>query len=214
MKKQTFIVFLLCSSTLIRIHALQESYLTFEFSFKDCIAVDGDSIHSPGSNKGMLGTSITSFGFWDGRDIGTFALYNTLIPLYVTNLKSASNIDSYRSNISHEGAIGVGFRRIFTNRLTFLGGLGIDCVIDTIHIEFENNDKYSTTMLNFGVLGSGGLKFDITNRIFLNIGVHASYLFVTYTTNPSEWMLKSSIAVNPFIGVGLNLFNYGHLGKP
>jgi hypothetical protein len=214
MKKKLFVMLFLYSSVFIsRMYALEEAYTTFGISFKNRFALTGDSVHAPGDCKGMAGLNINVFGFFNGADIGVYVVYNSLVPVYVTDLVSFSSIASYGGG-QQEGSLGVGFRRCFTNRLTLLGGLGFDFAMDVINREFRNTDRHSTTMLDFGMLGEAGLKFDITNVMCISIGFYASYTFVSYNESPSEWMWKSSVTVNPFIGIGFNRYNYTTWGKP
>jgi hypothetical protein len=81
--------------------------------------ITGDAIQPSGGNKGLLGINVNGHGFWDGRNVGIFFTYDILFPLYITG---ASNINTYKGNMQ-ELILGVGFRHIFTNRLTRLADL-------------------------------------------------------------------------------------------
>ena len=112
-------------------------------------------------------------------------------------------------------------RHIFTERLTLLGGFGADVNLDIINVTFENTTaKHSISLFNFGFDGEARLKFDITNFIFVSVGVAASYTFATYKyveessiNDSSSWMLRSIVGLAPFISIGVNSFSYGHFGK-
>jgi hypothetical protein len=69
--------------------------------------------------------------------------------------------------------------------------------MDTANCELKDDARYSADMLNFGIGGQAGLKFDFTDTFCATIGLNASYSFATYThiekaaNDSSEWMLKS-----------------------
>jgi hypothetical protein len=122
------VILLLCSTTLLYAVDGGEMYATFGPSFKNRFDITGDAIHSPGSSKGAAGLNFNFFGFWNESNAGLFIACNNLIPIYVTSVRERDQITSYSGSNMPEVGIGVGFRRVITSRLSFLGGAGLDSV--------------------------------------------------------------------------------------
>ncbi|GHU61918.1 hypothetical protein FACS189445_4420 [Spirochaetia bacterium] len=146
--------------------------------------------------------------FWNNNNIGLFFHESFTIP--------AAGDENYDFQLST--LIGPAFRVRFTDKLSLQPGLGI--AVNGIFARYEErNTDYLRSMVNFGVGAGLGLKFDITDTVFINCGVNAAWTFLGLSTvdemslgskagktkkMPTEyWTLNAS----PYISVGINMYS-------
>ena len=210
MKKITFILLFLFVGVFY-IYAQQESYTALGFSYQNVFNLSGDSIQSKGGSTGLIGFNFNRYEFRDSRNIGYFVSCDIIGgSIYKSDMIGIAN---YRSGYI-EGIGGLGFRYILGDRTALLGGVGTAFNAHLIEAELLDGELYKDAVANFGLAGQFGLKLDITNTICLKIALNTVYTFVNYMADSQHWAVKSNIGLNPFIGIGVNRYNYFYWGKP
>jgi hypothetical protein len=191
---------------------------------------------------GSPGITLEAYQFWNGHNIGLFANVGFLFPVKmtsdVTGKKTDVDLSIYNLLFQENLIIGPGFRYRFNDRFTLQAGLGLDILFNiasyskSVYVGYGwiSNVTYSTFFLGLGIGGDVGVKFDITDKVFLKLGSTISYDFAGYTSvrtnisavgNRSEWASGYSlIDVRPYLCVGLNFYTTepgffkSRLGKP
>jgi hypothetical protein len=191
---------------------------------------------------GSPGITLEAYQFWNGHNIGLFVNAGFLFPVKmtsdVTGTKTNVDLSIYDFLFQENLIIGPGFRYGLNDRFTLQAGLGLDVLFLTAAYSksvyagygWTNNVSYSTFSIGLGIGGDVGVKFDITDKVFLKLGSAISYDFLCYTSirtnisavgNQSGWASGYSlINVRPYLCVGLNLyvtepgFFKAKLGKP
>jgi hypothetical protein len=87
---------------------------------------------------------------------------------------------------------------------------------------YSGTYTFSIRSLNFGIGGDIGIKYDITDMFFLNIGSIITFDFASHTSvsssfgNTSDWEKDYfSLGLRPYICIGFNIYrNNDNLGKP
>jgi hypothetical protein len=117
--------------------------------------------------------------------------------------------------------IGPAFRYAFNEDLTLQTGLGVN--VAGIYVDYpEGGYTYPVSSMVLGVGGDLGLKFDLTDVVFINIGGAFSFNFLNTFSVKSmppavEKWLDSYMAVEfkPYICIGINSYTENsHYGKP
>ena len=177
---------------------------------------------------GSLGINSSGYGFWNhNKNFGIFYNYGLLLPY--RNPLSMNTIESnYNQIISVDLTSGPGFRHRFNEKLLLHYGIGLNFgafgFLDIGRDEMRSLDQ----RFSLGIGGDVGLKFDITNAVYLNIGTALNFNFLEYRlarsttdnwTNTrqdfSGWNTNYMFGIRPYIAVGVNFYNKKtKLGKP
>jgi hypothetical protein len=191
---------------------------------------------------GSPGITLESYQFWNGHNVGLFANAGFLFPVKMTSdasgVKTDVDLSIYDYLFQENLIIGPGFRRGLNDRFTLLVGVGLDLLFNiaayskSVYVGYGwiNNVSHSTFSFGMGIGGDVGVKFDITDKVFLKLGSTVSYDFLCYSSirtnlsaigNQSGWVSGySMIGFRPYLTVGLNVyvtepgFFKGKLGKP
>jgi hypothetical protein len=188
---------------------------------------------------GSPGVTFENYTFWNKKNIGLFINLGLLFPVKITSevngAKTDVDMSSYKFLFQENMIIGPGFRYSFNDRFTLLAGLGLDVLFSaasyskSVYVGYGwiYNVGYAEFSFGLGIGGDAGIKFDITDKVFLKLGSTISYNFAKHTSissslgNTSGWASTySMIGFRPYLTVGLNLyvtepgFFKGKLGKP
>ena len=122
--------------------------------------------------------------------------------------------------------IGPGFRYNINNNLKLQFGIGLSFMelvaAYSQYIPYYETVGYSQLSFNFGIGGDIGIKCDITDIFFLNIGSIITFDFASHTSisssygNASDWAKDYFMfGLRPYICIGFNIYrNNDNLGKP
>jgi hypothetical protein len=217
-----FVLFLALTSVTF---SLEESWLSESWL---SIGTNFGSYFDNGSDVGNFyigspGINLSGYGFWNKKNIGMFFNYGLLFPV-------VDNKNNYEPVVQGDFILGPGFRYNINEKLKLHFGIGIDvnlfALLDRTNIDIkEATDK----RIALGLGGDIGLKYDITDVIYLDFGAALSYNFAGHRlvestvdnwTNTkretSGWINGySMIGIRPYIAIGFNYYQEkGKWGKP
>jgi hypothetical protein len=165
---------------------------------------------------GSPGVNFNFYFFEYQKMIGFFNRNSFLFPV----VKAGGNND-FTYGMQMAFVIGPAFRYAFNNKVTLQTGLGVN--IAGIYVDYpEGTYTYPVSSMLFGLGGDLGLKFDVTDIIFINIGGAFSYnFFNAFFVNSmppvvEDWLDRyMSLEVKPYICIGINSYTENsHYGKP
>jgi hypothetical protein len=208
MKKLIIVGLMLLSSSLF---ALTEGWMAFGFEW-------GNSFEKDSAYLSSLGTNWSVYSFDDKKNIGTFMRSSFLFPF---------NADDFAAQIGL--MTGVAFRLPMSERLNIHAGLAPQIMLMTggSTDEGDNPFSHSSISLDLGIGADAGIKFDITDIIFINAGVEFSYSFANYSSKTSARLDGSEqkrieswakdymqFGVRPYLTLGFNWYQAVTHGKP
>ena len=169
---------------------------------------------------GSLGINFSGYGFWNhNQKMGIFFNYALLLPYQ--NPLAANTIESnYNQVVSADFIFGPGFRHRINEKLTLHYGIGINFNLSSFLNRESDDIKSWDERLGLGIGGDIGLKFDVTDVFFVNIGTALNFNFVNHRlaestadnwTNTrldsSGWGSNVMFGMRPYITFGVNMFN-------
>jgi hypothetical protein len=191
---------MLLSSSLF---ALTEKWAGLGFEWGNFFEKDGEYISSPG-------VDLSVYSFDDRKNIGTFVRASFLFP---------PNTDNF--GLSQGMMMGVAFRLPVNKWLNIHAGLAPQFMLmsESSTDDGDNPLSYSSLSFDLGVGADAGIKFDITDIIFINAGIGLSYSFSNYTSKTSVrrdgserktiegWAADyARFSVRPYFTFGLNYY--------
>jgi len=191
----------------------------YEFGyFADRYKNQGVTIETGTISRGM---NISSYNFLADR-FGIFAHGSFLSPKssWVWDNTGISNVDlsNYPFNFDVGLIFGLVFRVDFTDDFKSYFGLGFNWFTTSATYPGTGNISYNRETNNFGIGGDIGLKIDVSDRFFLQLGSILTLDFARYTrteTYTGTSLLSTSrgwndkyimLSARPYLAVGLNLF--------
>jgi hypothetical protein len=208
MKKLIIMGLMLLSSSLF---AQTEKWAGFGFEWGNFFADDA-YLSSPGID-------LSVYSFDDRKSIGMFVRASFLFPL---------NADALA--LSEGMMMGVAFRLPLGERLNIHAGFAPQFMAMTGSSTDEGNNPLSHSSISFdlGIGADAGIKFDITDIIFINAGVELSYSFASYSsktsvrrdgsgwTNTAGWAKNyAQFGARPYLTIGFNYYwATASYGKP
>jgi hypothetical protein len=216
MKKAIFVLFcfIFVGASL---SAMQETWFSGGFEFGNYLERTPDEgntyIGSPGFN-------LNGYMFEDKRNIGVFIHYSFLFPV----------VTEYDGQFDF--IFGVGFRHSFSDRFKLQAGIGFDWA--ALFADYEQDSKdYSKLAMDMGIGGDIGIKYDITDVVFISAGVSLSAFFFNYTEISLSERLSNNVTMRtqifdgrvkeymllgakPYISIGYNFYvpQKAVMGKP
>jgi hypothetical protein len=172
---------------------------------------------------GSPGINVSGYGFSNKKNMGMFFNYGFLFP--------AANTIAHDVNLILHGnfILGPGFRYNINENLKLHWGIGFDfnvyALLDRVNEDKETRDS----RIGLGIGGDIGLKYDITDVIYINFGTTVTYNFANYRglestddnwTNTrqvtSGWINNYALfGIKPYIAIGFNYYQEkGKWGKP
>jgi hypothetical protein len=203
------------------VFSIEESWLSFGTAFGNYFDNGSDLgdfyLGSPGLN-------LSGYGFWDQKNIGIFYNYGLLYPV-------ANNIGNNYSPymIQFDLMMGPSFRYNINEKLKLHFGIGLAFNSVSLWDRVNNNEKTSNDRFSLGIGGDVGIKYDITDVVYLNFGVALMYNFAGYNSvsstldnwsntksESSGWINGYSMfGIRPYIAIGFNYYQEkGKWGKP
>jgi hypothetical protein len=239
MKKTLFVAILFAAVSVSSFaFSPSESSLGLGFGWGNFFEREKSGGNTAKTYMGSPGVTLDAYQFWNGQNIGLFCNLGILFPVKLTidinGNKTTVDLSVYHILMQENIIIGPGFRHGFNDRLTLLAGLGLDFMgtfgTFTQNTAYANNVTYTMIAINLGIGGDIGVKFDITDVVFLQVGTTIAWDPLCYTSTSSNvssaatqsgWASQYSLfSFRPYLCVGLNMyvtepgFFKSKLGKP
>ncbi|GHT70037.1 hypothetical protein FACS1894110_20710 [Spirochaetia bacterium] len=200
---------------------IETSWLSVGFNWGNNFNI-GDDIGN--FYSGSPGVNFSGYGFYNQSKIGFFFNYGLMFPV-------VNNIENGYSPIDQaDFLMGVGFRHELNKKLNLHFGVGPNFNMYFLLNKVDNDVKATDARYSFGIGGDIGLKFDLTDSIFIDVGTTLSYDFATYRTvdstndnwtntkrESSGWITNSFFGIKPYVAIGFNVYqktSKAKLGKP
>jgi hypothetical protein len=191
----------------------------YEFGyFTDEYIDQGNKIETATYSNGI---NISSYNFYKNR-FGIFVHGSFLIPknTWVWDRRGMSKIDlsTYSYNMDTGLILGFVYKIDFTNDFKSYFGIGFNWLSNTALYSGFADRSFSRETNNLGIGGDIGLKIDISDRFFLQLGsiitydyarhkVIKTYRGTSLTDTSSEWNQNYMMfSARPYFAAGLNLF--------
>ncbi|MDR2485591.1 MAG: hypothetical protein LBD55_09370 [Treponema sp.] len=176
MKKCSILMFLSLWGS-AALFSLQETWLTTGFEFGNYLA------HNTGGTfySGAPGFNLKGYAFEDGTNIGFFFYYSFLFPIISTEDREGANHNGFQG----EFIFGPGFRYGFNDNLKLNFGIGFNWTFIISEYTAQGDPHvldYSKWQSNLGVGADVGIKYDITDGVYISTGIGLSCLFLNYTS--------------------------------
>jgi hypothetical protein len=234
--KKFLVLVVLAASISPAIFSLSESWTGLGFgwgNFFEDVSKGGDTAKTYMSSPGV---TLNSYGFWNRGNIGFLSNMAFLFPnrstLDINGTKTSVDLSVYDILFQFNVVIGPGFRFNVNDRLALQFGVGLNYMQTfgsyTMFVaSYGYSVGYTLLAFNLGVGGDVGVKFDITDTLFISTGSTFSFDFANLTSvyssfgNTSGWASNYSMfGVRPYLCIGFNswaeepgLFK-GKMGKP
>jgi len=181
------------------IHAQIESWTSvgFEYGkFFENINEDDEQLESTMISPGF---SYSEYRFLNNSGSGTFSHTSFLFPKSGSSSDGTVTVTADFSDfdimIQLGLIVGPGFRYRFNNIFNIYYGLGLS-YLQSLAMYEGNNSTVLLLGYNFGAGGNIGFKFNITDSLYLDIGITGSYdfIYLLYTSIFSSEYSESEIA--------------------
>jgi hypothetical protein len=163
--------------------------------------------------SGASGINLSGYGFEDQKDIiGFFFNYGLLFPV-INNIENG-----YNPTIQGDFIIGLALKYDISERLKLHFGIGPNFNMLYLLDRVNDDIKYTDLRYGLGIGGDIGIKYDLTDSIYIDFGTTLSYDFITHRTvksttdnwtntkrESSSWITNSFIGIKPYLGFGINL---------
>lgn len=229
MKKRVFPLVLLVGINTV-CFSLAEGWLSLGFEYGNFFERTSDGGNTVQSYIGSPGINLNIYGFWNGMNVGIFVHDIFAFPQtgnsVINGVNTDINFSAYDFVMQTGIILGPGFRYNFTDKLKLQCGIGFS-VLGTAGDYRESIPGYGTigfsiVSYNLGIGCDMGIKYDITNVFYINIGSILTFDFASYTSftssfgNTSEWAKDYFMfGLRPYISIGINLYNDSYnVGKP
>jgi hypothetical protein len=169
------------------------------------------------------GINLTGYSFSDRKNIGSFYNYGFFYPL-LDNIEG-----NFKPVIQYDFIIGLGFRYDINERIKLHFGIGPDFNLLYLLNREDENVKQTDYIISFGLGQDIGIKFDITDIVYIDAGAVLTYNFAALRVvestadnwkntaqESSGWVKKFSMpGIKPYIAVGFNIYREkARWGKP
>lgn len=203
----------------IRLFALQESWVSYGFGFGNYL----DRTAEEGAYTGMPGFMFGAYRFGERRNVGWFSQWGILFPTI--------SPERWDTGYGFDFIAGPGFRAHLGDTVNLHFGVGIDWLFEGSGYTEEATD-YSRWRSSVGIGGDMGIKVDLTDNVYIDLGVTGSYFFLgwesrqksvkideqtTTRTKLSGGRIADFLAfgVKPYLCIGFNSYvGKTALGKP
>jgi hypothetical protein len=210
--------------------SLSETWFSLGFEYGNSFENTSSGGNSASSYMGSPGINLNVYQFWNNMNVGIFVHDIFAFPQKITSEINGVKIDADLSVYDFLMQVGIiigpGFRYSFNDRLKLQYGIGFS-FMETAGAYNEYIPGYGTIgfsllAFNFGIGGDIGIKYDITDVFFINIGSILTFDFANHTSlkssygNASDWAKNYSMfGLRPYICIGFNWYRQtDSLGKP
>jgi hypothetical protein len=202
------------------VYSLSETWVSFGFEYGNFFEKSYDVINTAKSYISSPAINLNVYQFYNGTNTGLFIHDIFAFPksgtIVLNGKKDKVDFSAYDFIMQVGIVIGPGFRYSFSNKLKLQFGIGFSALETTSFYSAYNSSygtiDYSRISFNFGIGGDIGLKYDITNTFFVNIGSILGYDFASFTSLDSSkestavWASNySMLHLRPYFTIGFNL---------
>ena len=213
--KKLFLVFTLTAGIGVMAFSLSESWLSFGFEYGNFFETVTDGGNTAKTYIASPGINLNAYSFWNGLDVGLFVHDIFAFPqkgtLEINGNKTEVDFSIYDFIMQVGIIIGPGFRCNISDNFKLQFGIGFS-FMELAAFYSHGDVKFSGLSFNFGIGGDIGIKCDITDIFFINIGSIITFDFANYTfvsssfTNASDWTKDYSMfGLRPYICIGFNI---------
>ena len=220
-----FFVFAVCVNSFLFSDEplLSESWASVGFEYATFFERCSDEVNIVDSFTGSLGINFGGYRFFNGRNPGIFI--HGLVAFPVTGFsetnggaKTKTNFNDYLYITQVGLLVGPGFRFDLSEKLKFKCAAGIGFLYTVSmypgYIPTYGDVVYEKESFSLGIGGDVGLKFDISDAVFLNIGGIFTLDFASYIDMETSFGNSSSgwareffmLGMRPYISVGTYLY--------
>ena len=172
---------------------------------------------------GSSGVNLNAYGFSNQNNIGAFVNLGLQYPV-VNNIGN-----NYQPIVQTDLLFGVGFRYSINERLKLHFGAGPNISFLALEDKANDNEKTEHKRIMLGIGGDAGLKYDITDVIYIDFGTILLFNFAGHSwvdstldnwTNTRResygWISGNTMfGIRPYIAIGFNYYQEsGKWGKP
>ena len=208
--KKVFITILLTIGINTYVFSQTETWLSFGFEHGNFWEKSSDGSDYIKGYIGSPGIGLSAYIFWNKGNIGLFIHDIFAFPTKMTVERNGnkSEIDLSDDFLMQVGIIiGPGFRYHITDDFKLHFGLGLSYLLST-----SSSINSSVVAYNYGIGGDIGLKYDISDIFYINIGSIIACDFMNLTTVSDSYSSVSVFAKNysmihlrPYICIGFNI---------
>jgi hypothetical protein len=216
------------------IFSLSEGWMGLGFGWGNLFERSSSGGNTAKTYMSSPGVTLNGYTFWNRRNIGLFSNMAFLFPsrstLDINGVKTNVDLSVYDILFQFNLIIGPGFRFNVNDTLTLQFGAGLN-YMQTVgsYTGFVAGYKvgYGLLGFNLGIGGDAGVKFDITDALFVSAGSTISFDFAKHTSvfssygNTSGWASGYfMLGIRPYLCIGLNVWAAepgpfkGKIGKP
>ena len=212
------------------VYSLSETWFSFGFEYGNFFENSSDAGNTAQSYMGSPGINLNAYQFWNGMNVGLFVHDIFAFPkngtTEINGKKFETDFSVYDFIMQVGIIIGPGFRYSFNDKLKLQFGIGFSFLETAASYSeysyYYGTLSYSVLAFNFGIGGDIGIKYDITDIFYINIGSILSIDFANHTSidssigSVSDWAKNYSMFhLRPYICIGFNWYREtDNLGKP
>lgn len=229
MKKAIFIFIIIILTTAV-VYADSESWMSLGFESGHFFEHASDSTYTANSYMSSPGIAFSGYTFWNDKNVGLFIHDSFLFPQKmssdITGKTEDIDLDIYDFFVQVGIIFGPGFKYDFSEQLKLHYGIGLS-ILETAakyskDYQYYGNVSFSMLAFNFGLGGDIGIKYDITDSFYLDLGSIINYDFKNHTSIQSSYGDSSAwsnsnyrmISFRPYFCLGLNFYKTNEgLGK-
>ena len=199
--------------------SLEESWVMIGMTYNNYFDTIKNELNPLKLYFGNIGGKISTYKFWDNKNVGLFLSDSITVPVVFT---TESSIYDYNV-IQNETIIGFGFRKDIFDRIKIYYAIGFDFIMGNgVYNQRIEKLKYEIDFFNFGIAGDIGIKINLNkDKFFISSGLELTYHFINHTSIASylkedtRWMMNSLLGVKPYICFGVNFYTYAsNIGVP
>ena len=199
---------------------LSESWASLGLEYGNFFESHSERENTIYSYTGSLGINFGGYRFFNGNSIGIFI--DGLVAFPVTGFSETNGVitrndfgnDLFRLQVGM--VIGPAFRFAWHEKIDFRFGVGVCFLLTsasyTEYIQGIGDAAYSKSTWNLGIGGDAGLKFNITDTVFLNAGSIFTFDFLGHISVDTPYGSSSGwakdffmISIRPYIAIGMIL---------
>ena len=228
--KKISLVIMLSVFVITLVSAESESWMSLGFESGHFFEHGSDDTNTIDSYMNSPGIAYGGYTFWNNKNVGLFIhdsfLFPTKLSTTINGTTTNADLSVYDLMMQVGIIVGPGFRYNISEQMKIHSGLGLS-FLETVatysqYDYYYGNISYSMLAFNFGVGGDIGMKYDITDSFYLDLGTIINYAFKNYTSIKSSFGSASAwsnseyrmISLRPYLCLGLNFYKSNEgLGK-
>ena len=199
----------------------QESWALLGFEYGNFFESYSDKGSTIESYTGSPGINFGGYRFWEGENLGIFIRGLVAFPVVsvteTNGISKKTGISDYVLRFQVGMLIGPGFRYALDERINLKCAVGVGFLLSTDwyteYIPAYGDAAHSKQSWSLGIGGDLGVKFDITDTVFITAGSVFTYDFAGHIDMETPYGSSSGWAkdyymfgIRPYIAAGINLY--------